>query len=122
MIVGLWGLRWLILLSALAFFISGCAAANAGRDSAAAPQPGRPADEIAALASENAAGSHSVNVSPCGGGTATLGEVYFSALGVACRRVIFMDYAGRRHDLAVCDESGGGLWSTAPDIFSYFSN
>lgn len=111
------------LILALAFCLPGCVTAGGGLNQrpAAELQGHQPLDEIAALAAENSSGSRQISVSPFGGGTATLGESYFSALGLPCRRVFFVDNYGKRHNLAVCDETGG-VWKTVPDIFEYSNN
>ena len=77
-----------------------------------------PVDEVARLAENGTIGASTQVFDPVlGGGQAIVADAYVSALGAACRRVNFIDQAGRRHNLAVCADEKG-VWTTAAPVFT----
>lgn len=97
--------------------LGGCA----GQSSKAAGSGNKSADELAMAVTNSGPGYISVAESPYGRGWAAAGEPYMSALGLPCRRVVFVNENQDRYDLAVCAEKGG-VWSTAPSIFASNKN
>ena len=115
---GLW--LTIALGLAAAAVLAGCVhPSQYNREAAATPAAGYAADEIAAVAATGAVHSSvPVHSGRFGEGQATVGEQYFSALGIPCRKVMFVGSAGgSSRELTVCMEKNG-VWSTAPDIFS----
>ena len=115
------GLRPGLLLSLLAAVVLfGCVhPSQYGQEATATPAAGYAADEIAAVAATGAIhASTPVHGGKFGDGQATVGEQYFSAYGIPCRKVLFVSSGGgSSRELTVCMEKNG-VWSTAPDIFS----
>lgn len=120
-------LRLTILLSVgLALALTGCihssdvgrtAETKAEAKAEAAPSVGYASDEIAAAAATGAVhSSATVRDGRFGEGQVTVGEQYFSALGIPCRKVMFVGSGGGR-ELVACMEKKG-VWATAPDIFA----
>ena len=114
---GLWLTVILGVLGGLA--ASGCIHPSRYEQTQATPAAGYAADEIAAVAATGAVHSSTpVHGGRFGEGQATVGEQYFSALGIPCRKVLFVaSGGGTGRELTVCMEKNG-VWSTAPDIFS----
>lgn len=115
--------RWLwltMILAGAALLLGGCIyPGQRDQEAVATPSAGYASDEIAAVAATGAVHSSTpVKSGKFGEGQATVGEQYFSALGVPCRKVLFISSAGGSgRELTVCMEKGG-MWATAPDIFS----
>lgn len=106
-------LFWLIPI----LLLSGCASQTKG--AVAAQNPGKADDALAAaVAGAGSAGSLiDVSGSHLGNGRASVGAQYMSAVGIACRPVVFINDGGEKYNLAVCAEKNG-LWTTAPNIFA----
>lgn len=113
-----WAFLALFLLIPIMSF-SGCASQRRQEAAAAAQNPGKGSDIIAAaVAGAGPAGSLvDVSGSSFGNGRAAVGDQYMSAVGIACRPVVFINEGGDRYNLAVCAEKDG-LWATAPSIFA----
>jgi|GEM_PF-3535383 hypothetical protein len=96
-----------------ALALSGCA----GQSQKAAGSGSRSGDALAKAVVNASPGQVSISESPYGRGWASVGEPYLSALGLACRSVVFVNEDQERYDLAVCAEKNG-VWATAPNIFA----
>jgi hypothetical protein len=94
--------------------LNACHSANRG---SLPPPAAKAADAIAAaVVGKPAQSTNYVGASVLGEGQVLVGEQYFSALGLPCRRATFLGQTGQGQPLAVCAEKNG-VWATAPDIF-----